>query len=45
VNHRLEPGTRRSYTEFSRCGSCDRVYWRGAHAGRLEAIVATATDA
>jgi uncharacterized protein with PIN domain len=35
----LEPGTRRTYREFSRCTGCGRVYWRGAHAGPLEAIV------
>jgi uncharacterized protein len=38
----LQPGTRRSYQEFSRCSSCGRVYWRGAHGARLEAIVAGA---
>jgi uncharacterized protein len=43
VVHLLEPGTRRSYTEFSRCPDCGRVYWRGAHAARLDAIVARAT--
>jgi uncharacterized protein with PIN domain len=36
----LEPGTRRSYDEFSRCTACGRVYWRGAHARRIEEIVA-----
>jgi uncharacterized protein with PIN domain len=43
VDHLLREGTRRSYTQFSRCQSCARVYWRGAHTRRLEAIVATAT--
>jgi uncharacterized protein len=43
VRHLLEPGTRRSYERFSRCGTCGRVYWRGAHAERLEALVAAAT--
>jgi uncharacterized protein with PIN domain len=42
VAHLLEPGTRRSYTEFSRCTGCGRVYWRGAHADRLDAIVTSA---
>jgi uncharacterized protein with PIN domain len=36
----FEPGTRRSYEEFSRCTSCGRVYWRGAHARRIEEMVA-----
>jgi uncharacterized protein len=35
----LEPGTRRSYHEFAQCQACGRVYWRGAHAARLQAIV------
>jgi uncharacterized protein with PIN domain len=39
VAHLLEPGTRRSYDEFSRCPDCARVYWRGAHTDRLDAIV------
>jgi uncharacterized protein len=43
VRHLLEEGTRRSYTQFSRCRECGRPYWRGAHARRLEAIVAAAT--
>lgn len=38
----LEPGTRRTYQDFSRCQACGRVYWRGAHSGRLEAIVQSA---
>jgi len=41
VQHLLEHGTRRSYTQFSRCLACGRPYWRGAHAQRLDAIVAT----
>ncbi|GAB3320643.1 Mut7-C RNAse domain-containing protein [Geodermatophilus aquaeductus] len=35
----LEPGTRRTATEFSRCPGCGRVYWRGAHARRIDALV------
>ncbi|GAA2668711.1 Mut7-C RNAse domain-containing protein [Nonomuraea recticatena] len=38
----LEPGTRHSYDVFARCAACGRVYWRGAHAHRLEHIVAAA---
>ena len=38
----LEPGTRRSYADFSRCIRCGRVYWRGAHARRIDALVAAA---
>jgi uncharacterized protein with PIN domain len=39
VEQELPPGTRRTYEEFSRCGHCGRVYWRGAHSRRLEAVV------
>ncbi|MGY1735908.1 Mut7-C RNAse domain-containing protein [Geodermatophilus sp. SYSU D00684] len=35
----LEPGTRRTATDFSRCPRCGRVYWRGAHARRIDALV------
>jgi uncharacterized protein with PIN domain len=38
----LEPGTRRTYDLFTRCAACGRVYWRGAHGGRLAAIVDSA---
>jgi uncharacterized protein len=39
IQHLLRPGTRRTYEAFSRCTDCGRVYWRGAHGGRLEAVV------
>ncbi len=45
VEAQLEPGTRRSYQEFARCRGCGRVYWRGAHADQLEAIVDFAREA
>jgi uncharacterized protein len=45
VEDDLLPGTRRTYHEFSRCGACARIYWRGAHARRLDRIVAAATTA
>lgn len=44
VAGRLEPGTRRTYRIFSRCTGCGRVYWRGAHAGPLEAVVRRAEE-
>jgi uncharacterized protein len=40
----LADGTRRSYDDFSRCRSCGRVYWRGAHARRLDDLVADARN-
>jgi uncharacterized protein len=39
VQAALLPGTRRTYDEFAQCTACGRVYWRGAHSGRLAAIV------
>jgi uncharacterized protein len=42
IQHLLEPGTRRTYGRFSRCRACGRPYWRGAHAQRLDAVVAGA---
>ncbi|MEV6332144.1 Mut7-C RNAse domain-containing protein [Streptomyces sp. NPDC051909] len=42
VRERLEQGTEKTYDVFAQCTECGRVYWRGAHHARLEAIV---TDA
>jgi uncharacterized protein with PIN domain len=39
VEHLLEPGTRASYDDFSRCLECAQLYWHGAHADRLSALV------
>jgi uncharacterized protein len=39
VTHLLRPGTRRCYHEYARCRCCRQVYWRGAHAPRLDATV------
>ena len=39
VADQLEPGTRRTVEEFSRCTRCGRVYWRGAHAARIDALL------
>jgi uncharacterized protein len=39
VAHLLEAATRRSYQEFVRCGSCGHVYWHGAHATRIDAMI------
>jgi len=44
VAHRLEPGTRRTVEDFSRCTRCGRVYWRGAHAARIDAMLAAVSD-
>jgi uncharacterized protein len=42
VQDQLEQGTQRTYDVFAQCTACERVYWRGAHHARLEAIVAKA---
>lgn len=40
VWHRLEPGTRAAgHTQVGRCRSCDQLYWAGAHADAIAAIV------
>ncbi|MFI1679431.1 MULTISPECIES: Mut7-C RNAse domain-containing protein [unclassified Streptomyces] len=44
VADRLEGGTRGTYDVFAQCGSCDRVFWRGAHHDRLEGIVRRAME-
>lgn len=42
VREHLAHGTERSYDVFAQCAACGRVYWRGAHHARLEAIVTKA---
>ena len=44
VSHQLEPGTRRTVEEFSRCARCGRVYWRGAQTARLDQVIAAAVN-
>jgi uncharacterized protein len=39
VADRLPPGTRRTFDDFSRCPACGRLYWRGAHARRIDALL------
>lgn len=39
IEHRLEPLTKRYFDEFRRCPDCDRIFWRGSHFERLEALV------
>jgi uncharacterized protein len=39
VANQLEPGTLRTQQQFSRCGSCGHVYWRGAHEAKLQQVV------
>lgn len=39
VQQRLEAGTRATYDTFAWCAECGHVYWHGAHASRLAAVV------
>jgi uncharacterized protein with PIN domain len=39
VADRLPLGTRRTVDDFSRCPACGRLYWRGAHAPRINALI------
>nr|WP_018537373.1 Mut7-C RNAse domain-containing protein [Streptomyces sp. SID8354] len=39
VQEQLQHGTQRTCDVFAQCTACGRVYWRGAHHARLEAIV------
>lgn len=39
VEAELPAGTRRTYDTFARCHDCGRVYWHGAHARHLDAVV------
>lgn len=37
VLHRLEPLTRRHYTDFYRCEHCAKVFWKGSHYAGIRA--------
>jgi uncharacterized protein with PIN domain len=39
MGDRLPSGTQRTYQTFAECSECGQAYWRGAHAGHLDAIV------
>lgn len=39
VEHLLPPRTREQYREFSRCPTCERIYWRGSHYSRMTAFL------
>jgi uncharacterized protein with PIN domain len=44
IADQLPAGTRRSYHDFAQCTTCGQVYWRGAHARRLDAAIAAALE-
>lgn len=39
VLERLEPLTRKYYEEFYICPDCQRVYWKGSHYERMQALI------
>ena len=39
IIHRLEPLTKKYYSTFSLCSSCDKVYWPGSHVERMEELL------
>lgn len=45
VEHLLEPRTREHYFEFSRCPTCERIFWRGSHHARMSAFLNLAFNA
>jgi hypothetical protein len=36
---RLEPITRDAFQEFWRCRGCGRIYWKGSHFEKLQALI------
>jgi len=45
VQHRVPADTLETFTRFSQCGSCQRVYWQGSHYRRMwKFITATFGD-
>lgn len=45
IAHRLLPWTRDHFDKYSICTTCERIYWRGSHHGRLNEIVEEARRA
>ena len=39
IDHLLEPLTRKHFNDFTQCGGCGRVFWRGSHFHRLRIVV------
>ena len=39
ILHRLEPKTKRYYTDFQICADCEQIYWRGSHFRKLASFV------
>lgn len=39
VEHRLEPLTKKYYSDFYLCSACDQVYWPGSHYTHMQALI------
>lgn len=39
VEGRLQPLTKRYYSDFSRCPSCERIYWAGTHHAKMMRLI------
>lgn len=44
IVERLEPKTRRYYSDFLICRDCGQIYWRGSHYRRAMAMIETMLD-
>lgn len=39
IAHRLEPRTRRYYTDFRICHECSQLYWKGSHFRKMSELI------
>lgn len=39
VADQLEPKTKKYFEEFSQCGNCGKIYWRGSHYQRMVKLI------
>jgi uncharacterized protein with PIN domain len=39
IAQQLPPRTSDLHTEFRRCPTCGRVYWKGSHYDRMRALI------
>ncbi len=39
ILHLLEPGTRKYFNDFSHCEQCGKIYWKGSHHERMQALI------
>jgi len=35
----LQPGTKKYFDDFSRCENCAKIYWKGSHHDRMNALI------